>query len=299
MVSSAPLVKKLATHIPGFDLIAEGGLPIGRTTLLAGTSGSAKTVFAVQFLAQGILQEEESGVFVTFEESPADIRINMRSFGWDITQWEADGRWAFVDASPQPEDETIVAGSYDLGALLARISYAIEHTGATRIALDSLGSVFTRFQEHSVVRREFFRIAAELKQMWLTSIMTAEREEEYGSVSRYGVEEFVADNVILLRNVLENEKRRRTIEALKFRGTSHQKGEFPFTVSTEKGVTVIPVSSVSLMQPAPSHRITSGNADLDRMCGGGFFRGAIVLVSGATGTGKTLLSTEFIAGGAT
>ena len=76
-------IEKLETHIPGFDLISNGGLSKGRTTLVSGTAGSAKTVFAVQFLAEGILKSHEPGVFITFEESPEDIRKNMVGFSWD------------------------------------------------------------------------------------------------------------------------------------------------------------------------------------------------------------------------
>jgi circadian clock protein KaiC len=134
--------------------------------------------------------------------------------------------------------------------------------------------------------------------MRVTAVMTAERTQEYGDIARYGVEEFVADNVVILRNALEDEKRRRTIEIMKFRGTSHQKGEFPFTIITNRGIVVIPLSAMELVQRSSNVRITSGNTELDKMCGGGFFRDSIILVSGATGTGKTLMSTNFIAGGA-
>ena len=293
---SAGQIEKLATGIPGLDLITEGGLPAARTTLLTGTAGSAKTVFAVQFLAEGI-SRGQNGVFVTFEESPEDIRANMLSLGWDIVGLEEQGKWAFVDASPQPE-ETMVAGAYDLGALMARIEAAVTRIKARRVSLDSLGAIFTQFSDAAVVRRELFRISSALKRMKVTSLMTAERNNEYGEISRFGVEEFVADNVIILRNVLEDEKRRRTIETLKFRGTHHQKGEYPFTVIPGEGVIVIPLSAIELKQRSTNIRITSGNDMLDQMCGGGFFRDSIILVTGATGCGKTLMCTEFIAGGA-
>lgn len=290
-------VQKLATGIASFDLIADGGLPKNRTTLLSGTAGSGKTVFAVQFLAAGIAAGE-NGVFVTFEESPRDIRQNMRSFGWDLARWEQEGKLALVDASPDPEVEVIESGSFDLGALLARVENAVRKVSAKRVSIDSLGAMFSQFRDQSLVRRELFRIASALKEIGVTAVMTAERTEDYGPIARFGVEEFIADNVMVLRNVLEEERRRRTIEILKFRGTDHQKGEFPCTIVADAGMVVIPLSSIQLRQRSSDVRISSGNEDLDRVCGGGFFRDSVILVSGATGTGKTLTVTQFLAGGA-
>jgi circadian clock protein KaiC len=293
-----PSLAKLPTEIPGFDLIAYGGLPEGRSTLLSGTAGSGKTVFACQFLAEGIRKAGQAGVFVTFEEPPEAVRANMAGFGWDLPSWEAEGRWAFVDVSPRPDyNPAVVTGPYDLSGLLVRIENAVKRTGARRLALDSLGGIFTQLGTGSTVRFELFRIVGALKALGVTSIITAERNEEFGPVSRFGIEEFVTDNVVILRNALEAEKRRRTIEILKFRGSGHQKGESPFTVSPEQGVVIIPLSAIELKQKSSALRIRSGMPELDQMCGGGFFRDSIILLSGATGTGKTLVTTHFIAGG--
>jgi circadian clock protein KaiC len=291
-------ITKVPTGIPDFDGIAKGGLPAGRTTLLAGTAGSGKTIFAVQFLAEGIRRHGEAGVFVTFEESPADIRLNMRSFGWDLEQWERDGKLAIVDASPDPEVDTIETGEFDLGALLARVDHAVAKVKAKRVAVDSLGAMFTQFTDQRILRRELFRIAWSLKRAGVTALLTAERTKDYGPVARFGVEEFIADNVIILRNVLEGENRRRTIEILKFRGTDHQKGEYPLTIAHDRGIVALPLSGMQLRQKSSDVRISSGNDELDAMCGGGFFRDSVILVSGATGTGKTLTVTQFLKGGA-
>lgn len=286
-------IPKIETGIPGFDAITEGGLPINRATLIAGTSGSAKTILALQFLYNGVYMYDEGGVFVTFEETPADIKRNVRSFGWDLERMEKEGDIAFVDVSPDPDNKILETGDYDFSALLVRIEHAVKKVNAKRVGVDSIGALFSQFADAGKVRRELFRVAAGLKMMNVTALITTERTEEYGDISRFGVEEFVADNVIILRNVLEEEKRRRTLEVLKYRGAPHQKGEFPFTIS-EDGVEVLPLSSMELTQKSSNVRISTGNKVLDEMCGGGFYRDSIILVSGATGCGKTLAVTTFL-----
>jgi circadian clock protein KaiC len=297
MKNQTDAVEKLRTGISSLDIIAKGGLPKNRTTLISGTAGSGKTVFAVHFLAAGI-ELGEPGVFVTFEESAEDVRKNMRSFGWDLASMEKAGMLTFVDASPDPNTESVEAGGFDLGALVARVQNAVKKVKATRVSVDSLGAVFSQFSDQAMVRGELFRIASALKAMGVTAVLTAERTEDHGPVARFGVEEFIADNVMILRNSLEDETRRRTIEILKFRGCDHQKGEYPFTIVPDGGVIVIPLSAMQLSMKSSTERISSGNAELDEMCGGGLFRDSVTLVSGATGTGKTLTVAQFLQGGA-
>jgi circadian clock protein KaiC len=287
----------MGTGIPGFDTLAHGGLPRGRATLVTGTAGSGKTIFTAQFLAAGLRNGEDGVVFVTFEDAPAEIRRNVRSFGWDIAGWEEEGRWAFVDVSPRPAEDPVVVGDFDLEALLARIVRAAERMEARRIGIDSVSALFAPFENELRLRRELLRIMQALKERGYTVVFTAERHDDYGSVSRDGLEEFIADNVVILRNALEEERRRRTVELLKVRGGSHQNGEFPFVIDGD-GITVIPLSEVELTQTSSTVRITSGEPALDEMLGGGLFRDSVTLVSGGTGTGKTLMVTQFLTGGA-
>jgi circadian clock protein KaiC len=292
--TAATDLKRLLTGIAGFDQISNGGLPRNRSTLVAGTAGSGKTVMALQFLAAGVRDFAENGVFVTFEEKPADLMQNVQSFGWDLEKLLKEGRIAVVDATPEPGEQAIPTGPFDLSALMARIENAVREVDAKRVILDAVGALFPQFTDSNVVRRELHRIAAGLRLLGVTTLITLERVEEDGAVGRFGVEEFVADNVLILRNRLQGEKRRRTIEILKFRGAFHHKGEYPFTIDAGDGITIIPLSAIELKQRSSAVRVPSGIPDLDSMCGGGMYRDSIILVSGATGTGKTLTVTHYI-----
>ncbi len=295
MTNSDRGIKKLRTMIEGLDDITHGGLPIGRATLVSGTAGTGKTLFAMQFLHNGIVHLDENGVFVTFEESPEDIIKNAYSFNWDLPKLISQGKLFILDASPDPEGHEIV-GEFDLSALIERIQYAVIKYKAKRVSIDSISAIFQQYDSISLVRREMFRLVARLKSLGVTTVMSAERVDEYGPVARFGVEEFVSDNVIILRNVLEGERRHRTAEILKLRGTTHMKGEFPFTM-TSQGINIFPLGAMRLTQKSSNVRVSSGVKTLDQMCGGGYFKDSIILITGATGTGKTLMVTKFLEDG--
>jgi circadian clock protein KaiC len=188
-LSRDDVLDRVNTGIQAFDDLVMGGLPRGRATVVAGSPGSGKTVFAMQFLAHGITDNDEPGVFVTFEEPWVEIAGNMASFGWAIQQWRDDKKLSFVDASPRDSDEMVV-GDFDLSALLARIKHACDHVRAKRVVLDSVTQLFDHFVTNDrAIRRELLRIASALKRTGLTVLMTAERESEYGDISRHRVEE--------------------------------------------------------------------------------------------------------------
>jgi circadian clock protein KaiC len=281
---------RLETGIPGFDHIAMGGIPLRRTTLVVGSTGCAKTVLCGQFLAEGV-RRGQPAVFVTLEESAEDLRRNLGTLGFDVEQAEADGLWEFVDASPVLDPESGIA-HYRFDTLLAQIGHAVDRTGAVRLALDSLSAVQVILDEPAG-RQQLRNLIVEVRKMGLTSLFTLEAEE--GATS-FGLSEFVVDNVIVLRNRLEEARRRRTVEVLKMRGAMHRKGEYPFTVLPQQGIVMLPLSTLQLTAPSSDTRVSSGNEGLDVLCSGGLFRDSIVLVSGATGTGKTLMATEFLAG---
>lgn len=292
--SQAPEVPpRVQTHVPGLDVVTGGGLPRGRATLVAGSSGSGKTVLALQFLWAG--GQCEPGVLLTFEERAQDLFANVQSFGWDLSDRARNARLAVVDATA--EDDVVEAGTFDFGGLLARIENALRMTGGRRLVIDAIDAAFAQFSDAGAVRRELAKVVRRLRELEVTTLITAERGEEYGAIARHGVEEFLMDSVILLRNVLERSTRRRTVEVLKLRGFDHNKGEYPFVIAPSRGIEILPVSTIESRGSASRDLMSLGNAELDTMCGGGIYRDSLLLVSGATGTGKSLMGAMFLAAG--
>lgn len=278
--------------VPGLDAVMAGGLPRGRTTLVAGTSGSGKTVLGLQFLwADG---QGEPGVLVTFEECAEDLFANMRGFAWGSAAWR-DARLAVVDATA--EEDVVEAGGFDFGGLRARIENAVRTTGARRLVIDAMDAAYSQFSDAGAVRRELARTVRHLRQLEVTTLITAERPEEYGPIARHGVEEFLVDNVVLLRNVLEGSTRRRTVEVLKLRGFSHNKGEYPFVIDPDHGITILPLSTIESPWSAPTDLMSMGNPALDEICRGGVYRDSLMLISGSTGAGKSLMCAQFLTAG--
>jgi len=293
-------VPKLETGITGFDDLTMGGLPIRRATVLAGQAGSAKTVFAGQFLAEGI-RRGQPGVFVTLEEPATDLRANFTTLGMDVAGWEAAGDWRFVDASPavrEGEDGAPVLAAFSTDTLLAQIGHAVDATGADRLVLDSLNGMLSLQTDPTLARQLLRRLIARLRAMGLTVVLTVETPgEPGGALSSYGVEEFVADNVVLLHHVRDGFLRRRAVEVLKMRGAMHHKGEVAFTVLPGRGVVVLPLARRPVAERSAPVRVTAGDDELDGMLDGGLLSPSSVLLSGPTGTGKSTLATQLLAAG--
>jgi len=135
------LFPKTPTGISGLDEITEGGFPKGRPTLICGSAGCGKTLFAIQFLIKGITEYNEPGVFMSFEESAKDLSQNVKSLGFDLEKLSADKKLK-VDHVHIEKSEIEETGEYDLEALFIRLNYAIDSIGAKRVVLDTIESLF-------------------------------------------------------------------------------------------------------------------------------------------------------------
>jgi circadian clock protein KaiC len=283
-------ISKAPTGIAGLDTVTLGGLPAGRPTLLCGAAGCGKTLFAMTFLVNGALQYGEPAVFMSFEERAEDLAANVASLGYDINKLIADGKLV-IDHVRIEAAEIEESGDWDLEALFVRLDYAIKKVGAKRVVLDTIEALFSGLTNHAVLRAEIRRLFGWLKNKGLTAVITGERGE--GQLTRYGIEEYVSDCVILLDNRVLDQVTTRRLRVVKYRGSSHGTNEYPFLID-ESGISVLPITSAGLQHEVSSEIVPTGVYGLDQMFGlGGFYRGSSVLVSGLAGTGKSTFGALF------
>jgi circadian clock protein KaiC len=293
MVGSKTLraLEKVPTGIQGLDEITNGGLPRGRPTLVCGGAGSGKTLLGIEFLVRGATQFNEPGVFMSFEESAEELAKNVASLGFDLNRLTASKR-LLVDYVHIERSEIEETGEYDLEGLFIRLGNAIDSIGAKRVVLDTIESLFAGLPNPSILRAELRRLFRWLKKKGMTAIITGERGDN--ALTRHGLEEYVSDCVILLDHRVTNQISTRRLRVVKYRGSTHGTNEFPFLID-ERGIAVMPITSLGLRHTVTSQRISTGIPRLDTMFGGkGYFRGSGILVSGTAGTGKTSVAAHFV-----
>ncbi|MCX5883554.1 MAG: circadian clock protein KaiC, partial [Deltaproteobacteria bacterium] len=284
------VLEKCPTGIKGLDEITKGGLPRGRPTLICGSAGSGKTLFAMEFLMRGAMDYGEPGVFMTFEETPEDLAKNFISLGFDLPDMMSRGLIA-TDHVYIERSEVEETGEYDLEGLFIRLGAAIDSVGAKRVVLDTLEALFSGLPNVAILRAELHRLFRWLKDRGVTAIVTGESGDKL--LTRYGLEEYVADCVIFLDFRTEVQISTRRLRIVKYRGSSHGSDEYPFLID-ERGLSILPITSLGLDYPVSTERIATGVPKLDAMLEGkGFYRGSTILVSGTAGTGKTSLSATF------
>ena len=279
-----PVLEKSSTGIAGFDDITGGGLPRGRPTLVCGSAGSGKSLFAAEFLVHGATEYGEPGVLMTFEETARDIEKNVSSLGIDMRRLVVQKK-ILIDQVQVERSEIAENGEYDLEGLFIRLDYAINSLGAKRVVLDTIEALFAGLDNQTVLRAEIRRLFRWLKDRGMTTIITGERGE--GSLTRQGLEEYVSDCVILLDHRVSGQISTRRLRVIKYRGSTHGTNEYPFLID-EEGISVLPLTSSGMDYTVSNERIPSGIPELDAMLGGrGFYRGSSILLSGSAGTGKT------------
>ncbi|MBZ5639617.1 MAG: circadian clock protein KaiC [Acidobacteriia bacterium] len=288
--SPAARLPKCPTGIQGLDEITGGGLPRGRPTLVCGGAGCGKTLFAAEFLVRGAVKFGEPGVFMSFEETDAELKSNVASLGFDLAGL-ARRKKIVLDHVYIERSEIQETGEYDLEGLFVRLGHAIDTIGARRVVLDTLEALFAGLPNEAILRAELRRLFRWLKDKSVTAVITAEAGRQ--QLTRHGLEEYVSDCVILLDHRINDQIATRHLRVVKYRGALHGTNEYPFLIGDE-GISVLPITSLGLNHKVSSGRISTGIPRLDAMLGGrGFFRGSSILLTGTPGTGKTSVAACF------
>lgn len=239
---------------------------------------------------RGAMDYGEPGVFMTFEETPEDLAKNFMSLGFDLHEMIERGLIE-TDHVRIARSEIEETGEYDLEGLFIRLGSAIDSIGAKRVVLDTIEALFSELPNATILRAEIRRLFHWLKDRGVTAVVTGEKGDK--TLTRYGLEEYVADCVIFLDFRIVKQIATRRLRIVKYRGSSHNSDEYPFLIG-ERGLSILPITSIGLDYPVSTNRISTGVSKLDAMLGGkGFYRGSTILVSGTAGTGKTSLSTTF------
>jgi circadian clock protein KaiC len=283
---------KTPTGITGFDAMTGGGVPRARTTLVIGGPGSGKTIFGLQFLAEGV-KSSEPGIFVAFEEAADRILANADGFGFGLDRATTSDIF-FLDAQPAPD--LVQLGDFDLGGIIAMLDAKATEMGAGRIVLDALDMVLALLPDAAARRREVYRLHEWLLTRGLTAMITAKAgPDESGTVASgaFGFMQFMVDCAVTLNHSVVFGVSQRDLRVLKFRGSSFDENESPFLIGST-GIEVAVARTLGRKDTqVTNERVSSGVKRLDTMLGGGYYRGASVLITGFPGTAKTTLSGAF------
>jgi len=284
-------IEKAPTYIAGLDEILEGGLPRGRTTVLAGRPGSGKTLLALEFLYRGGLAGEP-GIFIECEEPLDQLRQNAAALGWDLPALERDNRLFLLGGHLQPD--TLVSGEFSLKGLLAAAAGKSREMGARRIAIDALEVVLRLFDGPRQVRNELHLLNDWLQQAGLAVVLTVRPSRQGGVTIFEDFFESMGDCIITLDARVADQITTRRLRVLKYRGSAFGRNEYPYVI-TPSGFSVAPISTLGLRHKPLGEKITTGCARLDEVLDGGLRRASCVLLAGLPGTGKTLLCNTFVA----
>lgn len=280
---------KIPTGITGFDELSHGGLPRHRTTLLKGGAGSGKTVFALQCMVNAVRQRQERGLFVAFEESTRQLVANAATFDWGLPAL-MKGKLFFLDARLSPE--VVHSGDFDLSGMLAMLKAKKDELGASRIVLDGIDVLLTLLRDPAAEMREIYRIRDWLAANEMSAIITAKTAGGSADAVNYDFMQFMVDCVIGLERRMDHGVSLHRLQIAKYRGSDFRAGEFPVSFGSS-GMEVAPPEPAEIRHQASTERISAGFERLDKMLGGGLFRGSSTLVTGLPGTSKTTLAGKF------
>ena len=225
-------VERVKTGIRGLDELIEGGLPEKSIILLTGSTGTGKTIFALNFLVEGALNGEP-GVYISLQESPQENINQMKLFGWPIEKLIHEKKILII----QPE-------LYNFDSLLSVIEDSVEKIKAKRLVIDSASIIGLYFENPYKVRKSLLDLGQLFKRLGCTTLAIDEIKENETTLSAFGVEEFVADGVIVLYYMKRGNLYIRAMTIRKMRSTNHSQKVHPMEIRRPGGVLIYPFEEV-------------------------------------------------------
>ena len=290
MTWTAPTPSPVDGPLAGDDRpILEGYLNWERTTLLKGGPGSGKTVFALQCLVNAVRKRKERGIFVAFEETTGQILANAGTFDWGLPALMKK-KLFFLDARLSPE--VVQSGEFDLSGMLAMLKAKKDELRAGWIVFDGIDVLLTLLRDPAAEMREIYRIRDWLAENQMSAIITAKTEGGLSDAVNYDFMQFMVDCVVGLTRRIEHGVSLHRLQITKYRGSDFMAGEFPVSFGAS-GMEVAPPEPAEIRHQASTERLSAGFERLDKMLGGGLFRGSSTLVTGLPGTSKTTLAGKF------
>ncbi len=241
---------KVTTGIQGLDQLLEGGLPERRTILVIGGPGSGKTIFASQFIHNGIQRHNESGIFVSLDEGKDHFYREMQHFGWDFKKAEQEGKFVFVDATRMSrvallkeklygeETKSLRGKQLSIDKLIEELQAKIKSVGAKRVAVDTLAALLYRYPDPGERRIAVVDLVESLSDLGTTTIVTTELD--HLSLERSAlIEEYLAHGVIMMQTLFSQGVTTRAIQVEKMRGAKVNPSLVPYIID-KNGIEVFP-----------------------------------------------------------
>jgi circadian clock protein KaiC len=227
--SKNTFVERVATGIPNFDRLIEGGFEKNSTNLLVGDSGAGKSIFAAQFLMEGVKKGDKC-LYITFEEKKEQFYLNMREFGWELEEYEKKGLFIFLEYSPIKVKTMLEEGGGEVESLILK-------NKVTRIVIDSITSFELLFEDELAKREAALELFGLIRDWECTALLTLEENASPSADFTSRALKFESDSMIVLYFPRKGKMRKRFVEVLKMRGTKHSKEVYPFDI-TDKGISI-------------------------------------------------------------
>ncbi|ABQ56066.1 TPA: circadian clock protein KaiC [Legionella pneumophila subsp. pneumophila] len=280
-------IYKTKTGVKGLDDVLNGGYIKNEPTLLKGGPGTGKTIFTL-FFTHEQLKSNNNVIYITCDESPEKIIAHMDGFNLEGGKFLQEGKFLILDFTPVLSDE--VAGEFNINALLLRIEQAQQKIKANTLIIDSLQSILLGIKNYDP-NYELLRLFQWARQKNLTVLTTMAETQTILQTEIY--DEYVVDCAIELKQKVNNDLMTRYLRIIKNRGSSHGTNEYPFSI-THKGISLLPITSTKLNTTIPAEYLRTGIKVLDRMLDNkGYQTGSQIIISGRSGTAKTLFAASF------